>query len=189
MARRNGASTQMKLPGITELRAGEEVIRFKNSRIPHCKILAALETSMGTGQAGGLVEIYSTRVIPVKTRTIQLLGRKSSPRIINTLLGYEVKAAYKRIHCPDMVTARYLKLFTEVGCRNIRIPYDPTVTASLLPTIEGCIERVKSGVAELFPQSRALRSYVLRRIYRYLRSRLRAAQTPLYTTPAGADED
>ncbi len=189
MARRNAASRQMRLPGITELHAGEEVIRIKNSRIPHRKILAALETSTETELAGGLVEIYRTQVIPVKTRTIQLLGRKSSPRIVNTLLGYEVQAAYKRVHCPDMVTARYLKLFTEVGCRNIRIPYDPTVTASLLPAMEASIERVRAGVAELFPQSRAVRIYVLRRIYRCLRNRLRELQTPLPVKPTIADED
>ncbi|NWG13630.1 MAG: hypothetical protein HXY20_08860 [Acidobacteria bacterium] len=188
MPRRNAASRRIGLPGITELRAGEEVIRVNNSRIPHRKILAALEAGWKNEQPGGLVEIYRTRVMPVKTRTIQLLGHKSSPRIVNTLLGYEVQAAYKRVHCPDIVTARYLKLFTEIGCRSIRIPYDPTVTAGLLPAMEASVERVRSGVARLFPENRAVRTYVLRRIYRCLRDQLRKLQPAPPAAPAAEDE-
>ncbi len=123
----------------------------------------------------GLIEIYHSEVLTVKTRTIRLLGRKISAHIFNTLLGFEVKASFKRIQCPDMVTARYLKIFTELGCRTIKLPYDPTVTARLLPELEVAQERLVSGVRLLFPQNKDLQLYVLRHICRYIRHRLRDA--------------
>ena len=98
-----------------------------------------------------MVQIYRQEVLSIKTRTIHLLGRKSSARISNTLLGFEVKSSFKRIHCPDLVTARYLKLFTEIGCHSIKLPYDPTVTARLIPELESAVERLVSGTKALFP--------------------------------------
>ena len=148
----------------------------KAARIPHAKILAGLEGS--AEGPGSIVEIYRTRVIPIKTRTIKLFGRKSSPRIITTLLGYEVQTAYKRVHCPDMATARYLKLFTEIGCHTIRLPYDPTVTAELLPSLEACLAGLKQGVRDLFPEQGATRTYVMRRVIQHIRQRLAALRPP-----------
>jgi hypothetical protein len=171
MARPKRSSRQLHLPGLTELQAGGKTIRMKGSRIPHSKILAALE---GSGEeAGSLVEVYRSRVLPVKTRTIHLLGRKSSPRIIETFLGYEVQAGYKRVHCPDRVTARYLVVFTEIGCHSIKLPYDPTVTAGLLPSLESGLARLKAGVSALFPGNRKARIYVLQQIFARLRSHLK----------------
>jgi hypothetical protein len=72
-----------------------------------------------------------------------------------------------------MVTARYLKLFTEIGCHSIKIPYDPTVTARLVPELESAAARLISGTKALFPESRQLQLYVLRKLYRLIRSQLR----------------
>lgn len=171
MARRKESSRQPLLPGLTELQAGGKTIRLKGRRIPHSEILAALDGS--AEETGSLVEIYRSRVLPVKTRTIHLFGRKSSPRIIETFLGFEVQAGYKRVHCPDRVTARYLVIFTELGCHSIRLPYDPTVTAGLLPFLENSLTRLKAGVTALFPGNRKAQIYVLQKIYARLRSRLK----------------
>jgi hypothetical protein len=140
-------------------------------RIPHSKLLRDLQLSEETPNT--LVEIYQKRVLPDQTRTIQLLGKKYPARILLTLLGFEVQASYKRIQCPDMVTARYLKLFTELGCRSIRLPYDPTVTASLLPEIEACVANISRGIHALFPNDPALQKYVLRRVYAIIRGQLK----------------
>jgi hypothetical protein len=140
-------------------------------RIPHSKLLRDLQLS-GEIQST-LVEIYQKNVLSGKTRTIQLLGVKHPARIFNTLLGYEVQASYKRIQCPDMVTARYLKLFTELGCHSIRLPYDPTVTASILPDMEACIANIGNGISALFPNDRTLQNYVLRKIYSIIRVQLK----------------
>ncbi len=144
----------------------------RNPKIPHSRILQELqEPRDGTLD---FVEIYRRQVLPVKTRTIRLLGRKAPARINTTLLGYEVQASYKRIHCPDLVTARYLRLFTEIGCHAIRLPYDPTITGQLIPELENRIGSIKTGIRGLFPESKATQTYVLRKIYGILRSRLRA---------------
>jgi hypothetical protein len=183
MARPKGKSNQPLLPGLTELRGGGRIIPLSGSQIPHLKILAAFDCS--ADGSGGLVETYRSRVIPGRTRTIHLLGRKSSPRIAETLLGYEVQAGYKRVHCPDKVTARYLVIFTEIGCRSVRLPYDPTLTAELLPALEGSLARLKASIAALFPGNRKLQVYVLRKVYAVLRVLLRqAARTGKSTAEA-----
>ncbi len=162
----------MSLPGVVVLKNTGQKISFHNRKIPHRKILEALRVGAGGGR--GIVDVYRHEVLPVKARTIRLLGKKSPAKIIHTLLGYEVQASYKRIHCPDLVTARYLKLFTELGCRRIRLPYDPTVTERLLPELEAAQLRLIDGIHELFPDSRAAQIYALRSLYRLLRAQLRS---------------
>jgi hypothetical protein len=139
------------------------------SRLKHAELLRTLQSASHRP----LVQIYREEVLPLKTRTIHLVGRKGSARINNTLLGYEVKSSFKRIHCPDLVTARYLKLFTEIGCRSIKLPYDPTVTARLVPELESGVAHLISGTQALFPANRPLQLYVLRKLYRLIRSQLR----------------
>lgn len=162
---------QMHLPGLTTVEAGGEKIVLRDRRIPHQRILKAFQGS--AGDSGNLVQVYRQQVLPIRTRTIQLFGRKGPARIINTLLGYEVQASRKRIHCPDMVTARYLKLFTELGCHTVKLPYDPTITARLVPEFEAAVDSLVEGVRKLFPESQTLQAYVLRNIYAIIRSQLR----------------
>jgi hypothetical protein len=131
-----------------------------------------LRTSIGYTD---FVDIYRQRVLTQNTRTIRLLGRKSSATILLTLLGYEVKASYKRIQCPDMVTARYLKLFSELGCPSIKLPYDPTLTAQLIPEFESMVETLMRRISELFPRDLSTRRLVVRRIFAIIRHQLRNA--------------
>jgi hypothetical protein len=143
-----------------------------SKRISHLDILREIEqAALGSR---GVVEIYRCDVLSVPVRTIQLLGRKCPARIIHTLLGYEVQGSYKRVHCPDLVTARYLKLFMEIGCRSIRLPYDPTHTGRVADELEEALERISRGISARFP-SGILSSYVFRRICATLRRRLAAA--------------
>jgi hypothetical protein len=162
---------QPYLPGVVALRAGGQQIPIRYDRIPHHEILSALQDSEHGFQ--DIVETYRRKVLTVKTRIIPLLGRKCNARIIQTLLGFEVKASNKRVHCPDMVTARYLKVFTEIGCNQIRLPYDPTITEALVPTLENALAAINTGVHNLFPEDRPKKLYTLRSIYRILKSQLR----------------
>ncbi len=154
------------------LQAAGTTIIIRNQKIPHQEILRHFNS--GIDPPTDLVEIYRQKVLTQKTRTIRLLGRKSSAKIIHTLLGYEVQASYKRVHCPDLVTARYLRLFSEIGCRSIRLPYDPTITAQLIPELETAIETITARIQELFPRNLNLQQYVIRKIYQIIRQRLRA---------------
>src|SRR5262249_28582463 len=150
---------QPSLPDLARSRAA----RPRRSPVPLSRILA----TFGTAAEGGrtIPDIYRDEVAPIRTRTIRLLGRKNPSALLHTFLGYEVKASYKRLHCPDLVTARYLRLFSELGCRAIKLPYDPTVTARLLPELEGAVERLAASVRELYPSDRELQLYVTRSIY------------------------
>jgi hypothetical protein len=162
----------MALPGALGERLSAAQQQKGGLRIPHLEILRALQNP-AQGIAN-IVDTYCRRVLPIKTRTIQLLGRKAPARIIETLLGYEVKAHYKRIQCPDMVTARYVKLFTELGCRSIRLPYDPTVTAELIPGLEQAVKKISDAARDLFPNDHGLQLYVIRCLFSRLRSQLKA---------------
>ncbi len=161
----------MLLPGTTTLEAAGERIELRSRKIPHAKILRAIQGAVDSPE--NLAAVYRREVLPIRTRTIHLLGKKGPARIITTLLGYEVQASYKRIHCPDMVTARYLKLFSELGCHTIKLPYDPTVTAGLIPRLESSFDRIIKGVRAVFPGSAPLQAYVMRRICAIIRSQLR----------------
>src|SRR5438046_10621224 len=101
---------QLDLPGLYELRIAGKTSPRK-SRIPHREILKALQQASGMGSRG-LIEIYHSEVLTVKTRTIRLLGRKISAHIFNKLLGFEVKASSTRIKSQDMAPACHLKIFT-----------------------------------------------------------------------------
>ena len=120
----------------------------------------------------GFLDLYGTKVLTQKTRTIRLLGRKSSAKIIHTLLGYEVQASYKRIQCPDLVTARYLRLFSELGCHSIKLPYDPTLTEQIIPEFESMLNAVNDKIRELFPRDLSLQRRVVRRVFEVIRRQL-----------------
>jgi hypothetical protein len=118
------------------------------------------------------LDAYRHRVLTQKTRTIRLLGRKSPARILHTLLGFEVQASYKRIQCPDLVTARYLRLFSELGCHYIKLPYDPTLTAEIIPEFELMVDTLNSRIKELFPRDLPLQRHVTRKLFALIRHQL-----------------
>ncbi len=121
-------------------------------------------------------EIYSEEVLTRPTRTISLPGRKCEPCIIYTFLGFELQAGRKRITCPDMATARYLRIFAELGMPSIETPYDPTQTARLLAGLEVGLETIKELLlAEKLDKIR--HQAKLRRLYRGIRERLRQSET------------
>ncbi|MBN2339436.1 MAG: hypothetical protein JXP48_12950 [Acidobacteria bacterium] len=138
------------------------------ARIPHLEILD------DSPDAARIVQLYAGEVLAGRTRTLRLLGRKHSARILHTLLGYEVQSSYKRIQCPDLVTARYVRLFSELGFGSIHLPYDPTVTARVIPQLEAAVLNLERRVRALFSGDPKLAPYVLRRVYALLRRRIRA---------------
>jgi hypothetical protein len=114
-----------------------------------------------------IAEIYCQQVVPFKTRRIALPGRKCAAQIMYTFLGYEVKAGRRRLTCPDLVTARYLKLFAELGMKQVLIPYDPTRTGRF-------IERLEGSFAIL---TQSAQGEALRKTFAQLRRTLIACQT------------
>lgn len=120
------------------------------------------------GHIDDFLDTFVEGVTTEKTRKVPLLGRKCTPQLMRTFLGYELKLGKKRITCPDMTTARYLRIFAEVGCDNIEIPYDPTQTASLIPHLEKYFRNIKEEIL----QQDSLKSEYARRTFRMIRTRL-----------------
>lgn len=118
---------------------------------------------------------YAKEVLSGSTRVVALPGRKCEPRILNTFLGFELKVAQKRITCPDMSTACYLKIFAELGMPSVRAPYDPTLTARVLPKLEQALKRIKNLLLkEDLDEKR--RQSKLRWIYKRIRDHLKVAE-------------
>ena len=112
-----------------------------------------------------ILRIYRSGTSDSRTRRVRLLGRKCEPVILKTFLGYELQMSRTRLNCPDLATARYLKIFAEMGCAGIEIPYDPTVTADIIPHLE----ELAAGLKEACADSNQLRS-----VYRSLRRKLQS---------------
>ncbi|MGH9340159.1 MAG: hypothetical protein ACRD1R_11380 [Acidobacteriota bacterium] len=130
------------------------------------------KTSGLNNELSQLIQIYREEILPQKTRAVHLLGRKCEPRIMYTFLGFELKLGRKRINCPDISTARYLRIFAEIGMDSIRIPYDPTRTARLLPDLETPFFRIKEFLLQQdYPK--AEHQQALRRVYKRIREGLR----------------
>jgi hypothetical protein len=122
-----------------------------------------------------LVGLYASRVLAVRHRQVSLRGRKCHATIMRTLLGYEVKAGRKRIGCPDLITARYLRVFAEIGLATVRVPYDPTKTRGMINVLEAKLEQIRKTASQA-PDS-------CRKAYRKLRRQLlRAEQEELRGT-------
>lgn len=143
----------------------------KYSRSEKDKRIQLQEILSSSNSYSLFLETYRDKVVPQKNRTIRLLGRKNAARIIHTLLGYEVQSSYKRIQCPDLVTARYLRLFSELGFHSIKIPYDPTLTAKLIPVFEETIGEIVQRIQQRFPADLRIQTYVTRKIYEIIRNR------------------
>jgi hypothetical protein len=165
MKKQNRKEIQQDLPKLLEIEG--TTLKIRNGKIPNQQIFQSFESLVL------LVKSYQEKVLPQKTRTIRLLGKKHSATILTTLLGYEVQAAYKRIQCPDLVTARYIRLFSELGCHSIQLPYDPTLTAVLIPEFESAVDRFTGKIRLLFSQDVSRQQYVIRKVFEIIRRKLR----------------
>lgn len=126
-------------------------------------------------QVDALSRYYAEQILSQKTRTVLLLGRKCEPQVMYTFLGFELKLGPKRLTCPDMTTARYLRIFGRLGATSIEIPYDPTRTAGVLPRLEeltGTIDRLLAAGESEGPHHQRR----VQRIYRQIRQQLKAAE-------------
>ncbi len=118
--------------------------------------------------------LYREYVLGGRVRPVSLAGRKCRPRIMDTILGFEIRAGSRKIACPDITSARYLVIFTELGMDLVCIPYDPTRTARILPQLERSFGRIRELLAEADDPGTAQQK--TGRVYAKLRDRLRKAE-------------
>jgi hypothetical protein len=82
--------------------------------------------------------IYREKVRSHRTRSFEMdvPERENVAEILHTLLGIELKVGKKRFSCPDLATARYLRVFARIGCRSVAIPYDITKISVIADELE-----------------------------------------------------
>lgn len=90
-----------------------------------------------------LPSLYKTKVRSQRTRSVHLdiAARENKAEILYTLLGIELKVGRRRFSCPDLATARYLRVFARIGCRDFAIPYDITQISPIADELETSWQR------------------------------------------------
>lgn len=133
--------------------------------------------------------IYVSRVRAQRTRAVALPvpGRENRVDILHTLLGIELKIGSHRLACPDLATARYLRVFARLGCAEIAVPYDITRISPLADEFETAWQRtlllIASGSAGLAERSSArLRSSVIKMLRHELAEAGAGAAMPAFKT-------
>jgi len=78
------------------------------------------------------------RIRAQRTRShmLDLPARVSNAEIQFTLLGIELKVGRRRFACPDLSTARYLRVFSRLGCGEFAIPYDISQVSAVADELE-----------------------------------------------------
>jgi hypothetical protein len=89
-----------------------------------------------------VAEIYRDRVLTQRTRRYDLGGGSTgSVEILHTLLGIELKLGRKRLQCPDLATARFLRVFARLGVGTVAVPYDITQVSRVADELESAWHR------------------------------------------------
>lgn len=107
-----------------------------------------------------LPAIYESKVRSQRTRSfkLEIPKRENRPEIQYTLLGIEMKVGRRRISCPDLATARYLRVFARLGCREFAIPYDISQISGVADQLETSWQRSLLLLEKLAPGDDAARA-------------------------------
>lgn len=108
---------------------------------PADKLVARLRDELGEEWPPRL---YRERVLSLRTRSHALpqAPKGAAVEVQHTLLGIELKAGRRRILCPDLATARYLRVFARAGLAEIAVPYDITKISRLADELESAWQRM-----------------------------------------------
>jgi len=116
-----------------------------------------------------IADLYERRVRAQRTRAFHLdiPERENKPEILHTLLGVELKVGNRRFACPDLATARYMRVFARIGIRDFAVPYDITKISVIADELETAWQRmlllIESAEVTAAVRSR-LRSALIKRI-------------------------
>jgi hypothetical protein len=113
-----------------------------------------------------LPAIYEKKIRSQRTRSYNLNIPKKENRadIQYTLLGIELKVGRKRFACPDLATARYLRVFARIGCNEFAVPYDITRISPAADEIETSWQRALVLLERLSSDDVAARSTLIKAI-------------------------
>lgn len=109
-----------------------------------------------------LPKVYQDKIRTQRTRavTIEVPVRENGCVIQHTLLGIELKVGKRRFSCPDLATARYMRVFARIGCREFAIPYDITRISAAADELETAWQKslilLADRISESTPKSAIL---------------------------------
>lgn len=91
-----------------------------------------------------MAALYAEKIRTLRTRscTLEIPERENDVQILHTLLGIELKVGRRRFACPDLATARYMRVFARLGCRSFAIPYEITRISTLADELETVWQRL-----------------------------------------------
>ncbi len=94
--------------------------------------------------------IYRDKIRSQRTRlvTLDIPKRENAAEIQYTLLGIELKVGKRRFACPDLSTARYMRVFARFGAREFAIPYDITRISTAADELETSWHRLWLSLEE-----------------------------------------
>jgi hypothetical protein len=100
--------------------------------------------------------LYRCRVRSGRTRRINIAipNRENRPEILHTLLGIELKVGRRRFACPDLATARYLRVFARIGCDTFAVPYDISKLSVIADELETAWQKTNLLMRDLAPSGR-----------------------------------
>ena len=126
-------------------------------------------------------EIYASKVRSQRTRSysLDLPERLNRVDILHTLLGIEIKAANRRIASPDYSTARYIRTFARLGCREFAIPYDISRISTIADELEAAWHRTMLLINE------HMKGKSVQAVGRARGAVIRAMRTEIYEAGAG----
>ena len=92
---------------------------------------------------GSVAAIYAEKIRPLRTRScvLEIPERENDVKLLYTLLGIELQVGRRRFSCPDLATARYMRVFARIGCTEFAIPYDITKISVLADELETAWQR------------------------------------------------
>lgn len=95
--------------------------------------------------------IYAAKVRTQRTRSlhIDVPQRENEANIQYTLLGIELKVGKRRFACPDLATARYMRVFARIGVRDSAVPYNITKISVIADELETAWQRVSLLASEM----------------------------------------
>ena len=124
-----------------------------------------------------LPAIYAGKVRPQRTRAylLDVPQKENAADIQHTLLGIELKIGKKRFACPDLATARYLRVFARFGCTNVAVPYDITRISAIADELETSWQKTLLNLLEATrDDSPQTRSRKRRSVVKELRGQIEA---------------
>jgi len=121
--------------------------------------------------------IYRDKIRAQRTRSlkVEVPARENNAEIQYTLLGIELKSEKHRFACPDLATARYMRVFARFGCSDFAIPYDISKISATADELETSWQRTLLILGSLVQDKPARTAASLRtRLVKAIRTQIEA---------------